>query len=685
MGHAVFVTLQDILIRYHRMLGFKTLWLPGADHAGFETQVVYDKKLEKEGRSRFEIPADKLYQEILNFTLINKKNMENQLRKLGASCDWSREKFTLDEDIIKIVYETFEKLERDGLIYKGERIVNWCVKHQTSLSDLEIKYEPKTDPLYFIKYGPLEVATVRPETRFGDTALAVNPSDKRYQKYIGKVIDIDTGLKKSKIKVIADEAVDPRFGTGVVKVTPAHDPVDFEIWQRHKSEMPPAIQVIDKFGKMNEFAGPFKGLKVNEARKQICDVLIKKGLIDPKKTDYHYQHNVALCYKCGTIIEPIILKNQYFIKMNEKPKSGKLSLKDMAIKAVKTNEIKFYPKRFKKIFLNWMQNLRDWNISRQIPWGIKIPKNDTRDVFDTWFSSAQWPFATLLSLSRSNKKLKDDFKNYYPTSVMETAWDILFFWVARMIMLGVYVTKKIPFKKVVLHGLVKDAQGQKMSKSRGNVIDPIEMTNKYGADAVRASLVLNTALGSDQSVSEQKIKAARNFVNKVWNIARFLNFKGIKISNELNLEKTKLALIDKWILTLYYEMFDKVKKDLNNFRFNLALERIYNFLWHELADWYIEISKSEFSKARPEVLGYVFTGAIKLLHPFLPFVTEKIWSEIGGDQLLMIKQIIPPKKEFIFTKAKQDFEKIKNKIILERKVNQSKSIKTIFDDLFKNS
>ncbi|MEO0084619.1 MAG: class I tRNA ligase family protein, partial [candidate division WOR-3 bacterium] len=644
MGHAVFVALQDILIRYHRMLGYKTLWLPGADHAGFETQVVFDKKLEKEGRSRFQIPPEKIYKEILEFTLENKKNMEAQLKKLGASCDWSREKFTLDEEIVKIVYATFYKLKKDGLIYKGERIVNWCVKHQTSLSDLEVKYEQKTDPLYYIKYGPLEVATGRPETKFGDIALAVNPKDKRYQKYIGKTIDIEDILGLTKIKIIADEAVDPKFGTGVVKVTPAHDPVDFEIWLRHKFELPPPRQVIDKFGKMNELAGPYQGLKVIVARQKICEALIKKGLLDPRKTDFKYQHNVALCYKCGSIIEPLILPNQYFIKMTARPKSGKLSLRDLAIKAVKSKQIHFFPKRFEKIFFNWMRDLRDWNISRQIPWGIKIPERDTSDVFDTWFSSGQWPFATLLaqrdkksrSLNANQKqeakfpKITADFRNYYPTSVMETAYDILFFWVARMIMLGIYATGKVPFRNVLLHGIVRDKQGQKMSKSKGNVIDPIAMTNKYGADAVRISLVLGSALGNDQLISEEKIKSARNFVNKIWNIARFLKLKGIKFSDQKITRTVNLSLTDKWILSLYTEMAKEVKNNLKKFKFNLALQRIYDFLWHEFADWYIEISKSDKAQVRPEILGYVFFNSIKLLHPFMPFVTEKIWQTFAG-------------------------------------------------------
>ena len=427
IGHALFVTLEDIMIRYQRMKGKKALWVPGADHAGFETQVVYDKKLEKEGRNRFEIQKDQLYREILDFTLTNKKVMEHQLKKLGASCDWSREKFTLDENIIKTVYETFEKLRKDGLVYKGKRIVNWCAKHQTSLSDVEIKYEEKTDPLYFIKYGPLELATVRLETKFGDTAVAVNQKDKRYRQYIGKEIEFDSLIGKTKLKVIADDAVDPAFGTGVVKVTPWHDPVDFEMWQRHKDEIPEPKQVIDKYGKLTEIAGPYAGMKVEEARAKIAEDMTQKGLLDPAKTQHDYKHNVSLCYKCARPIEPLILDNQWFVKMTEKPNGKGISLRDSAIRAVKSKKVVFVPQRMEKVFLHWMKNLRDWNISRQIVWGIPIPGDESGQVFDTWFSSGQWPFATLKTTKEG------DFKKFYPTDVMETGWDILFFWVARMI------------------------------------------------------------------------------------------------------------------------------------------------------------------------------------------------------------------------------------------------------------
>jgi len=480
IGHAVFVTLEDIMTRFERMRGKKTLWLPGADHAGFETQVVFDKKLEKEGRSRFKIPREELYKEMLSFTLENKKIMETQLRKLGASCDWSREKFTLDPEIITTVYDTFKKLYGDGLVYRENKIVNWCTKHQTTLSDLEVKYVERKDPLYYIRYGPVTLATVRLETKFGDTAVAVNPKDKRYKNLVGKEIEIKTLLGPAKIKVIADGAVDQKFGTGAVKVTPAHDPNDFEIWKRHKDEIPGPRVVIDQYGRMDlrEFwdrpnSKKYHGLKVMEARKIMEEDMQKEGLM--VKIDPDYAHAVATCYKCGTILEPRILP-QWFVRMTAKP-----SLRDLAVRAVKKGEVKFIPARTEKIFMHWMKNLRDWNISRQIVWGIRIPawycgcaeiivspdppakcpkcgsKNLVQDpdVFDTWFSSGQWPFATL---GYPNGK---DFKTFYPTDVMETGHDILFFWVARMIMLGLYRTGKIPFRTVYLHGLVRARTARK--------------------------------------------------------------------------------------------------------------------------------------------------------------------------------------------------------------------------------
>lgn len=623
IGHALFVTVEDIMARYQRMKGKKVLWLPGADHAGFETQVVYDKKLEKEGRNRFEIPKDQLYKEILEFTLTNKKVMERQLKKLGASCDWSREKFTLDENIIKVVYETFEKLKKDELVYKGKRIVNWCTKHQTSLSDVEIKYEERTDPLYFIKYGPVTVATGRPETMFGDVAIAVNPKDARYKNLIGKEVPLP--LTNRKIPVIADDLIDIKFGTGAVKVTPAHDPVDFEIGQKHNLE---EIQAINFRGKLNEITGIYSGLNIEEARTKVVEDLEKLGLIE--KIDTEYKHTVSSCYKCNRIMQPMILDNQWFVKMTARPKSGGLSLRDSAVKAIKNRKVIFVTKKFEKIFLHWMKNLRDWNISRQITWGIPIPGDESGQVFDTWFSSGQWPFATLKAGELEGHP--DDFKNFYPTDVMETGWDILFFWVARMIMLGIYSTGKVPFKQVYLHGLVRDKEKQKMSKSKGNVIDPLGIVDFYGTDALRMALIVGNTPGNDPVISEEKIKGYRNFATKIWNASRFvlMNLKDYKPG-----AKIQLSVTDKKIIKSFEKTAKEITKEMDEFKFYSASEKIYHYFWHTFCDKIIEEQKPRLSckskkekSASQRLLATLLLDSLKLLHPFMPFITEEIYQQL---------------------------------------------------------
>jgi valyl-tRNA synthetase len=643
IGHAVFVTLQDIMIRYKRMRGFKTLWLPGADHAGFETQVVYDKKLEKEGRSRFQIPREQLYKEMMDFTLKNKKTMESQLRKLGASCDWSREKFTLDPVITKITLQTYEKLKKDGLIYRGSRLVSWCIKHQTSLSDVEVKHITQKDPLYYIKYGPLWLATVRPETKFGDTGIAVNPRDPRYKKYIGCEIEIKTLLGPRKIKVIADSSIDMKFGTGVVKVTPAHDLADYEIWQRHKTEIPGPVSVIDKFGRLNKKAGPYAGLKIMEARKKIVEDMTRAGLLDPNKTDHNYQHNIAVCYKCGKPIEPLIFDNQIFVKMTAKPASGSKSLRDLGVSAVRSGKIKFIPKHFEKIFFHWMKNLRDWNISRQIVWGIPIPDSKT-DVFDTWFSSGQWPFATLKTSG------PHAFKTFYPTDVMETGWDILPFWVMRMIMLGMYITGKVPFKYVYLHGLVRDKERQKMSKSKGNVIDPLGVIDLFGTDSLRMALVVGNTPGNDPVIFEEKIRGYQHFANKIWNASRFVSMNlEKKYFNEklkkIETGKIKLKAGDKKILHDLEKLKTLVSREMDKFKFYSASEKIYHYFWHIFCDKIIEAQKPRLKnlaerRVAQHLLFTILTTCLKMLHPFMPFVTETIWQELlkKRKSILMIEE-----------------------------------------------
>ncbi|RJQ37149.1 hypothetical protein C4552_01420 [Candidatus Parcubacteria bacterium] len=835
IGHAVFVTLQDILIRFWRMRGRKALWLPGADHAGFETQVVFDKKLEKEGRNRFQIPRNQLWQEMWEFTQENKVVMENQLRKLGASADWSREKFTLDPDIVAVVTDTFKKLYKDDLLYRGERIVNWCVKHQTTLSDLEIKYEERADPLYHMRYGPLVLATVRPETKFGDTAVAVHPKDKRYAKYVGKELEIETLIGPAKIKVIADEAVDPKFGTGVVKVTPAHDPDDFEIGKRHNLEVRP---VIGKDGRLNERAGPYAGLKVAEARERVVADLQARGLL--AKIEPEYKHNVAVCYKCGNVVEPLVMP-QWFVRM--------APLAEKAIAAVRAKEVQIIPDRYKKVYLHWLKNIRDWNISRQITWGIRIPAwfcigcgevrmdapirgnwyfvrhgetdwnaerrvqghsdvplndrgreqarqaaialkesgatidavitsdlqraretgeiiarelggvevisdtafrernwgdfeganyddirarlmperdpheipggealnefeervaqaferhrnhhmhrnivivshggairallarlkniswNELRatpvhnasilhfsvthpcprcgvdmveqdpDVLDTWFSSGQWPFATLLA-QRGNSKSETrnpkspwttkDFETFYPTDVMETGYDILFFWVSRMIMLGLYRTGQPPFRTVYLHGLVRDKDRQKMSKSKGNVIDPLGVAAEYGTDAVRMALVVGNLPGNDIIISEEKIRGYRNFANKLWNIHRFLM---MRYDPALADVRPKLSAEDRRRQKEAAALAKRITADLEKFRFHHAAEALYHYAWHTFADQLIEAAKPRLDPAGPAAdraaaqatLFGIYGTLLKLLHPFMPFITEALWQDL---------------------------------------------------------
>ncbi len=691
-GHALMLTLEDIMIRFERMRGRRALWLPGADHAGFETQVVFDKKLEREGRNRFQIPREGLFKEIWEFTKKNKEIMEGQIRKIGASCDWSRERFTLDPAIVSVVYETFEKLYEDGLAYRGLRVVNWCPKHETALSDLEVKYTERMDPLYYIAYGPLTLATVRPETKFGDTALAVNPKDKRYQKYIGKEIEAKGLLGPLTFKVIADEAVDPNFGTGVVKVTPAHDPADFEIWSRHQGEISGPKQIIDERGRLTRETGLYAGMKVAEAREKVAKDMEKLGILE--KVDPSYTHQVATCYKCGNTLEPLP-KMQWFIAMTEKPlrnqksksKNQKLgkSLRDLAVEAVRQGKIKFVTKKFENVFFHWMANLRDWNISRQIVWGIRIPAwyckdmltaickkekgiivareapaaclhcggrniEQDPDVFDTWFSSGQWPFAALPASRGSNAKIKNqqstlrsDFDTFYPTDVMATAYEILFFWVARMIMLGFYRTGKVPFAKIYLHGLVRDKDRQKMSKSKGNVVDPLGIAEGYGMDALRMGLVAGTAAGTDIALSEDKIRGYRNFATKVWNIGRFLAMNGVFKEGRT----AKLAARHQKRFKEFEALKKRVTKLMEEFKFHLAAEETYHYLWHTFADEIVEEAKTSLKEgseseraSAAKVLREIFMGSLKLLHPFMPFLSEALFQELHHGEkgkLLMVE------------------------------------------------
>ncbi|MFA5942256.1 MAG: valine--tRNA ligase [Candidatus Paceibacterota bacterium] len=622
-GHALFITIEDILTRFKRMQGYRALWIPGADHAGFETQVVYEKKLEKEGRSRFSMDPGELYKEILAFTLENKKKMEKQVRALGASCDWSREKFTLDPDVVENVQKTFVKMFDDGLIYRGQRTVNWCPKHQTSLSDVETDSVEENTPFYTFKYGPFNIGTVRPETKFGDKYVVMHPNDARYKSWKhGQTLEVEWINGPITATVIKDSAVDMEFGTGVMTITPWHSQVDFEIAQRHGLEME---QIIDWRGRLLPIAGEFAGMKIAEARAKVVERLAAKGLLI--STDEKYQNVVKRCYKCATMIEPQV-KDQWFVKM--------ASLGNMAITAVNKGAVRFIPNNYEKIFRYWMENTLDWNISRQIVWGIPIPaweKNGewkaslespgdgwTKDVdtFDTWFSSGQWP---LLTTGYPDGK---DFSTYYPTDVMETGHDLIFKWVPRMVIFGLYLSDQPPFHTVYLHGLVNDANGKKMSKSKGNVVSPLSLTEKYGTDALRMALIVGNTAGTDLALREDKVKGYKHFANKLWNIARFVlsQERTGEIKRDLKSEFDALAV--------------EISEDIEEFRIYMAAEKLYHYLWHRFADEIIEESKGKVEYSA--TLYYILENSLKLLHPFMPFVTEEIYQSLPtkDSQFLMI-------------------------------------------------
>lgn len=638
-GHAMYV-IEDILIRYHRMKGFRTLWEPGADHAGFETQFVFEKKLALEGKSRFDFKRETLYEMILEFVQGNRPIMENQLRKLGFSLDWSRRKMTIDPEIVTVVYKNFKKLYDEGLIYRDNRLVNYCTFDGTSFSDLEVVYEERTSPFYKIKYGPFVIGTVRPETKFRDTALAVNPNDPRYKDEIGKEYEIMGLLGPVKMKIIADSEVDPEFGTGIMKVTPAHDPHDFELGKKYGLPVTPIIGFDGKMDfswflekkdidpKYRARAEKYHGQYVKQVRKLMVEDFKEDDLLID--IDENYKHRIGLCYKCKNVLEPLPLE-QWFIKM--KP------LAKPAIDAVKKGDIKIHPKSFEKLYFQFLESIRDWNISRQVVWGIQIPawKNketgewmvtegeapkgeewaQDSDTFDTWFSSSQWPFATLMTTG------KGDYEAFYPTTVMETGYDILRWWVARMVMMGIYATGKPPFRNIVLHGLVNDPYGKKMSKSKGNVINPLELVDEYGADAVRFALVYGTALGNDQALSYPKLEAARRFTNKLWNMGRFIvEFKPEDSKTEISNHKD-----DQDIIRKLNEVTKVIDRAYTSYRFNDISEVLYEFTWHEFADRYIESTKERRAEAQP-VLELVYVTILKLLHPIMPFVTDEIYRKI---------------------------------------------------------
>ncbi len=649
-GHALFVTLQDIMMRYERMKGKRAVWFPGADHAGFETQVVYEKKLEKEGRSRFEIEPEQLYQETLDFTLSNKSFMEGQIRSLGASCDWSRELFTLDSRVINTVHNTLKKLEDDGLLYRGARIVNWCPKHQTSLSNLETLHDERIDKFYYFQYGPFVIGTARPETKFGDKYVVMHPDDERYKEYThGQQIEVEWINGPITATVIKDEASDPEMGSGVMTITPWHSGIDFDIAKRHNLDYE---QIIDWRGKLLPIADEFAGLNIKEARELIVKKLDEKGLL--VKIDDKYTHSVPCCYKCEREIEPQV-KEQWFVDM--KP------LAEKALLALDNKDFSFVTERDERVFRHWLSNIEDWNISRQGFWGISIPAKICTacghgmvdidntitscakcsgevivdpDKFDTWFSSGQWPLCV------TDFPDGKDFKNFYPTSVMETGKDLIFFWVSRMIMLGIYRTGEVPFKKVYMHGMVRDKHGKKMSKSKGNVIAPSDIQEKYGTDALRMGLVVNNVPGTDMNLDPDKINAYKKFANKLWNITRFVLDNTPDYNPPVDHTREDTDYENEYLHPMVADINDSMEKD----RFDLAAEKIYHFVWDHFASLVIEESKPLLAAtpteraSRQRLLVYYLITSLKTLHPFMPYVTEAIWQElpknIKGDEPEML-------------------------------------------------
>jgi valyl-tRNA synthetase len=650
MGHALNMTLQDILIRYKRMDGYNTLWLPGTDHAGIATQNVIERQLAAEGRTKEDLGREAFVERVWKWKEESGNSIITQLKRLGASCDWKRERFTMDPGLSAAVREVFVRLWEEGLIYQGDYIVNWCPRCQTALSDLEVEREEQDAEFVYIKYGPLTLGTVRPETKLGDTAIAVHPKDKRYAQYVGKTMTVPSVEGTITLQVVADSAVDPKFGTGVIKVTPGHDPVDFEIGQRHKL---PVRTVIGFDGRMTEAAGKYAGLDRFECRKRIVEDMKSLGLVDRIEP---YRHSVGVCYRCKSVVEPLISK-QWYVRI--KP----LALP--AIKAVRTGRIRIVPHAWTKNYYHWMENIRDWCISRQLWWGHRIPvwycdadksvhvsrkdltacpkcKGPLRqdpDVLDTWFSSGLWPFSTL-----GWPKTTAELKIFYPTSCLVTGFDILFFWVARMTMLGLKFMRQVPFREVYIHALLRDAEGQKMSKSKGNVIDPLTVMDQYGTDAFRFTLAALAAQGRDVRLAEERIEGYRNFANKIWNAARLVltNLDGY---DPALAKRGTPSVADRWIVSRLADTVQRVRKGLDGYRFNDAASAVYQFLWNEYCDWYLEIAKRSLYQTEDPVIRAVtqrtlveiLETTLRLLHPFMPFVTEEIWQRLphAGDSIML--------------------------------------------------
>jgi valyl-tRNA synthetase len=675
IGYELTAALEDIAARHHRLKGESVLLLPGADHAGFETQVVFEKQLAKEGKSRFDYSREELYGRIWDFVALNRGNFETQMRQMGVGCDWSRFTFTLDDTIIRRAYATFKKMWDEKLIYRGERLVNFCTFHGTAFADIEVVHREEAGHLWYIRYplvdgsGEVVIATTRPETMLGDTAVAVHPDDKRYQPLIGKTVRLP--LTKREIPLIADTFVDPKFGTGAVKITPAHDPNDFEAGKRHDL---PMIQVIDSEGHITP-AMPevYRGLTVEEARKLVVQDLEEQGYL-VKVEDI--THSVGHCYKCDTVIQPL-LREQWFVDMQP--------LAKQAITALQAKKISFYPEAKREQLIRYLEGLRDWNISRQIAWGIPIPafqnvdepddwiydervgeeiitvggktyKRDP-DVFDTWFSSSSWPYATL------GYPEGDDFKRFYPLSLMETGGEILQPWVSRMIMLGLYVTGDIPFKEVYIHGYVMAEDGAKMSKSIGNVVDPWPVIEKYGSDALRLGIINGRQAAVNRGYDQRKVEDGRNFCNKLWNVARYI--EGI-LGDETSREKVlPQSAADHWMLSKLQQSQEVISAQLDRYDFSEAYDTLYHFVWDDLADWYIEVSKTEPNKS---LLAFVLETVLLLAHPFAPFVTETIWQTLAWEEGSLLAGRVYNSVPAIDRKQVDDFTQLQSIITEARSI-----------------
>ncbi|MEG2718013.1 MAG: valine--tRNA ligase [Clostridia bacterium] len=672
MGHAMDCLLQDAPIRYHRMKGDPTLWLPGTDHASIATEVKIVEQMKKEGLTKEDIGRDGFLERAWKWKAEYGGRINRQQRRLGASCDWSRERFTMDEGCNEAVREVFVRLYQKGLIYRGDRIINWCPVCKTALSDAEVEYEEQASHLWHIHYPAVDggegvvVATTRPETMLGDTGVAVNPKDERYTALVGKKVILP--LLNKPIPVVADDYVDRDFGTGAVKMTPAHDPNDFEVGKRHNLEV---IRVTNDDGTMNQNAGKFEGMTEMECRKAVVAELEEQGYL-VKIEDY--AHNVGTCYRCHTTVDPLVSR-QWFVKMEP--------LAAPAIEAVRSGKTKFVPERFSKTYYNWMENIRDWCISRQLWWGHRIPAwycddcgetivqmdapdscpkcgqthlRQDEDVLDTWFSSALWPFSTL-----GWPKATEDLKYFYPTDMLVTGYDIIFFWVARMIFSGIEQMGEPPFHTVLIHGLVRDDKGRKMSKSLGNGVDPLLMIDQYGADALRFSLAMGVSPGNDTRFSVEKVESARNFANKVWNASRFVL---MNTQTRETIDADKLLLPDRWILSRLNKAVADVSEHMEDGDFGMAAQRIYDFAWNEFCDWYIELSKSRLmgdDEAQKQnvraVLLYVLEGLLKLLHPFMPFLTEEVYQNLPEhDGMLILAKWPQSKTEYDFAKEEHDME-----------------------------